>query len=62
MLLNIISVKNYHEYHLVTVSPWPLLMGLEVLFMIVGVVGWFLFRGVGLVLLGIVGVVIISWA
>nr|YP_009172222.1 cytochrome c oxidase subunit III [Cyrtarachne nagasakiensis]ALF36379.1 cytochrome c oxidase subunit III [Cyrtarachne nagasakiensis] len=35
--------KTYHSYHIVTVSPWPLLMGFSLLSGVIGMVKMFMF-------------------
>lgn len=42
--------KHYHPYHIVNISPWPLIAGFGALFIILGLVKLFIFFNVNLLL------------
>lgn len=52
--------KHYHPYHIVNESPWPLLIGITILSVIVGIVKIFIFIEYDLVKFGFIIRVLIS--
>nr|UYR45762.1 cytochrome c oxidase subunit 3 [Merostenus sp.] len=46
--------KLFQPYHLVTYSPWPLLLSFSVMIMLVGVLNWFYNFSINLMILGLI--------
>jgi len=55
--------KNFHIFHIVSISPWPLIIGFRILFTILGLVKVFRIQEYNLFLLGIIFsfLIIILW-
>ena len=49
---------NFHPYHLVDFSPWPLTRSLGALLLTSGLVKWFHFYSINLLILGILGIIL----
>ena len=55
--------KNFHPYHIVRVSPWPIIIGLGVIFFIVRLIKIFIFKELDLMIISffIIVVMRIMW-
>nr|YP_009131525.1 cytochrome c oxidase subunit III [Argyroneta aquatica]AIL95159.1 cytochrome c oxidase subunit 3 [Argyroneta aquatica] len=56
-------MKNFHPFHMVNMSPWPLLVGLSVLGGVMGLVKLFIFMEIDLFMMSffLSGVLVILW-
>nr|QII41606.1 cytochrome c oxidase subunit III [Argyroneta aquatica] len=56
-------MKNFHPFHMVNMSPWPLLVGLGVLGGVLGLVKLFIFMEIDLFVMSffLLGVLVILW-
>lgn len=54
-------VKKNHPYHLVDISPWPILTGFRLLVLTSGIVKWFNIESKNLMLTGLLLLIIISF-
>lgn len=52
--------KIYHPYHIVNVSPWPLIVGLRAFGIVIGIIKIFIFCEIDLLFVSLVFVIIIS--
>nr|AZL93505.1 cytochrome c oxidase subunit 3 [Torymus sp. ZJUH_2016035] len=52
---------QYHPFHLVTLSPWPILMSFSVMLMMVGLMNWFNNYNLNLILLGTLMILLIMF-
>uniref|UniRef100_UPI0030FEB765 cytochrome c oxidase subunit 3 n=1 Tax=Vespula orbata TaxID=2684586 RepID=UPI0030FEB765 len=41
--------KSNHPYHMVTVSPWPLITSINIMFVLIGMMKWFYFMNLDLI-------------
>nr|YP_009333093.1 cytochrome c oxidase subunit III [Araneus angulatus]AMD83660.1 cytochrome c oxidase subunit III [Araneus angulatus] len=53
--------KTFHPFHIVSISPWPLLMGFSVMSSVIGLVKMFMFFKFDLLLLSFIMTAIISF-
>nr|BCT69633.1 cytochrome c oxidase subunit III [Trichonephila clavipes] len=51
----------FHPYHIVTISPWPLLMGFSVMSGVIGMIKMFMFMNYNLLLISFFCVMLISF-
>jgi hypothetical protein len=52
---------QFHPYHLVNMSPWPLVGALGAFCILVGIVNWFYFQEIYVSLFGFILLVITSY-
>nr|YP_009539804.1 cytochrome c oxidase subunit III [Orancistrocerus aterrimus]AYQ18924.1 cytochrome c oxidase subunit III [Orancistrocerus aterrimus] len=52
-------MNSNHPFHLVTLSPWPLLLSFNIMFLLTGVIKWFYFYQFNLIYLSIMLMILI---
>nr|YP_010252256.1 cytochrome c oxidase subunit III [Desis jiaxiangi]QTX95129.1 cytochrome c oxidase subunit III [Desis jiaxiangi] len=52
--------KVYHPYHMVTMSPWPLVVGMGVLGLVIGMIKLFMFMEIDLLMMSLLMIFIVS--
>nr|YP_009115234.1 cytochrome c oxidase subunit III [Wadicosa fidelis]AIZ97180.1 cytochrome c oxidase subunit III [Wadicosa fidelis] len=52
--------KHFHPFHMVNMSPWPLVVGFGALFMVVGMIKMFMFYDVSLLMLSFVMLFVVA--
>nr|YP_009107074.1 cytochrome c oxidase subunit III [Oxytate striatipes]AIT96922.1 cytochrome c oxidase subunit III [Oxytate striatipes] len=55
--------KHYHPFHMVNMSPWPLMSGFSALALVIGMIKMFMFYNINLVLMSlfILLLVVLTW-
>nr|ADO60424.1 cytochrome c oxidase subunit III [Phalacridae sp. BMNH 840198] len=55
------SMHKNHPFHLVDISPWPLLGSLSALTFMVGLIKWFHYYNINLLLLGLISMLLVMY-
>lgn len=53
--------KSNHPYHIVSISPWPLLLSINIIYILIGIIKWFYIFKIELFFLGLINTLIILY-
>nr|QDH82267.1 cytochrome c oxidase subunit III [Parapolybia flava] len=53
--------KTNHPYHMVTISPWPLLLSINIMFVFIGIIKWFYMFKMNLFYLALMNMLLIMY-